>query len=51
LTIRVSEEELKAWKEEAWQARMSLSAWVRAKLSGEALEPEPEESEGEASSS
>jgi hypothetical protein len=45
LTVRVSEEELRAWKEEAWRARMSLSAWVRARLSGEIPEKERKDEE------
>lgn len=32
LTVRVTEEQLAAWKEAAWTRKITLSDWVRAVL-------------------
>jgi predicted HicB family RNase H-like nuclease len=36
LTVRASEEELRLWREAAWQRRVSLSEWVRVLLTANA---------------
>lgn len=43
LTVRVSEEELAAWKEAAWLRRTSLSDWVRKVLSANAQKTREEQ--------
>jgi hypothetical protein len=37
LTVKCSDEEIAAWREAAWDQRLSLSAWVRTRLNGGAL--------------